>query len=596
MKNAKRRRLLAMANGEKPGEKSVTIPEKPPTFLSWKWLLGSLIVSLAVSFFLYGNILHGQFVYDDLYFANRQDLRQPSSLVQVWHQPFYPQNTVSGGGFYRPLWTASLALNFILFGADPFSFHMVNTILYGLILFLLFIVIYRLSGKTALASTTAALFAFLPVHTEAVANIKSRDELLSAVFILAAWYLFLRATDTGNRVKYRELLLSGGSFFLAILSKENVVFMPLFFVLSGLMTAGPSLKKAFLFSVPFVLAYIIYLPLRINALGSYAFFKDNAYYVLQPLMTVPFLTRFSTGLELLYLYVAKTFVPAGLSASYDFAVLPILSNPFASWMAIAGIMIFVAVLGLAVWRRTPAFVRTGILFFLISYLVISKLFFPKGALFGERLIFLPSIGLSMVGGWLITQIFRRNVAAGAVLSGLILIVYTAVIWPRNLVWSEPMEFFQQMVRDAPRSVQARSALARGYFDMGRLSDSYEQAQAGYAIYPKHPPLLNVLGKLEFIRGDYRKAAAYLKDAAMLEPQSYDSNRFYALTLIKLKRYAEGIDYVREQLKKHPADSDARFVMAVALYRLGNRKEAMSDKYIWTNELDREAREQLLRTF
>ena len=64
------------------------------------------------------------------------------------------------------------------------------------------------------------LFAVHPIHTEAVANIKGRDEIITLLGSLAALYFSIRA--------YREKNLglnfaAAGLFLLALFSKENAI-------------------------------------------------------------------------------------------------------------------------------------------------------------------------------------------------------------------------------------------------------------------------------------------------------------------------------------------------------------------------------------
>src|SRR3989344_2682953 len=149
------------------------------------------IFSILVSFFLYANSISGTFLYDDIAISSRPELRQASYLPKIWVEPYYPNDPEAGG--FRPFVIFAFATHFIIFGDSPSGFHVVNILLNGFVTFLLFLVILRLFGKLSLAFVAAGLFAFFPIHSEAVAFIKSQDELWAAVFTLLSWLVFLQA-------------------------------------------------------------------------------------------------------------------------------------------------------------------------------------------------------------------------------------------------------------------------------------------------------------------------------------------------------------------------------------------------------------------
>ena len=90
-------------------------------------------------------------------------------------------------------------MEFALFGESPLVNHLVNILLYALTGGLIYLVLLCLFSRPPRASEWARLVAlpaaliFLahPLHTEAVANIKGRDELLALFLALAALLLFL---------------------------------------------------------------------------------------------------------------------------------------------------------------------------------------------------------------------------------------------------------------------------------------------------------------------------------------------------------------------------------------------------------------------
>lgn len=92
---------------------------------------------------------------------------------------------------WRPLTVLSFRLDFALAGARPFPFHLHNALLHGLCAAAVAAVLlrWRAAGDDLAAHAAAFAFAAHPVHTEAVANITGRAEVLSALLCLVAFAL-----------------------------------------------------------------------------------------------------------------------------------------------------------------------------------------------------------------------------------------------------------------------------------------------------------------------------------------------------------------------------------------------------------------------
>src|SRR3989338_9045632 len=82
------------------------------------------LLSILLSFGLFGNGIGGDFVFDDASVVeNRGDLKDPSGFFDLFVSPYHQNNPKSG--LYRPLTMASYALNHYISGS-PAGFHAVN--------------------------------------------------------------------------------------------------------------------------------------------------------------------------------------------------------------------------------------------------------------------------------------------------------------------------------------------------------------------------------------------------------------------------------------------------------------------------------------
>lgn len=575
-----------------------------------------LISAMALSFLLYGNNIKGSFVYDDHFFADRQELRSASSLLTVWTEPYLPQNVSSG--LFRPLATFSFALNFIIFGSSSASFHIINILLNGVVIFLVFLLVQKLFKDRRLALMSALFFAFLPIHTEAISFIKSRDEILSALFAILSWLLFISATEDEKRVNYKKIFLSAIIFILAVLSKELIIIIPALFLVSFIIRRKPSLTAVFKVGLIFFVVSALYMVLRFKVLGSYAFGTDEAVFVINPIGYVDFWTRIWTAFKIAFIYVSKTFVPFNLSATYHYNQLTMVANPLKSMQTLAGVALAAILIYLPIskkFRLSP--MGVGALMFLIPYLVISKFIFKSGDLLAERWMYFSSVGLALIGGYVLYLILKKKKSIGIILLILILSIYSFIVIRRNLVWASDEALFKSMVQTAPQSVQAYANLANFYMKNDRLDEARREAEAGFNIYQEYSPLLNVIGAIAFKDNNYELARTAFLKAIELAPKiplsysnlgrlyygngEYDKAKemlasaiklyvvspkptdvfLYSLTLVKLKQYQESIDIINKYFSKNMDNSQVRFIMALNYFKMGNIVEAK--KYFdWTS--------------
>ncbi|XP_040344455.1 protein O-mannosyl-transferase TMTC1 isoform X1 [Herpailurus yagouaroundi] len=97
---------------------------------------------------------------------------------------------------YRPLCVLTFKLNVFLTGMNPFYFHAVNVILHCLVtLVLMYTCDKAVFRNRRLAFATALLFAVHPIHTEAVAGIVGRADVLACLLFLLAFLSYNRSVD-----------------------------------------------------------------------------------------------------------------------------------------------------------------------------------------------------------------------------------------------------------------------------------------------------------------------------------------------------------------------------------------------------------------
>ena len=131
------------------------------------------------------------------------------------------------GGRYRPLSVATFAIEYELWKLNPALSHFINILLYALLCLVLLKFLEKIlfflgenHNYTTIAFFAALIFAIHPVHTEVVANIKGRDEILAVLFSLLSLLFMMRCLEYSPLING---LISGLMLFMALLSKENAL-------------------------------------------------------------------------------------------------------------------------------------------------------------------------------------------------------------------------------------------------------------------------------------------------------------------------------------------------------------------------------------
>jgi len=133
------------------------------------------------------------------------DVLPTTTLSGIWHNDFWGTPLANSGshGSYRPLCTLSFRLNYLLAeGFRPFGFHLGNVLLHTLSTYLVVKLARLLLRSTFSVILCGLLFSAHPIHTEAVAGIVGRADIIACVFYLVSFLSYV------EHVKYRTWLTS----------------------------------------------------------------------------------------------------------------------------------------------------------------------------------------------------------------------------------------------------------------------------------------------------------------------------------------------------------------------------------------------------
>ncbi len=456
---------------------------------------------------IYGQSLWGTFVYDDRGILEHQELLgKAENLFNVAAYPYWTEDA----GLYRPISLLSYWANIMLLGEGAWGFHLVNLLLYIGICFLLYLLLKNLFKDEGIAFLSALIFLILPIHTEVVANITGRLELLALFFSL----LTLREATQENP----RFWLSALWMFLAIGSKETAIATLPLLGLIFLMRKQRVINEATLGAGFGVLVYLL---LRFLVLGPVHFLGVETSLIENPLLFASAHDRVATALSILWMYVSKTFWPASLCSDYSFNQLPIITS---FWHV--RVLLGLGVLGggaAAIWvfwrRRAPLALAAGFVFF--GFVVVSNIPFPIGTIAGERLFFFASVGVAV----LVAYIFNLYLAPlireqkSMLFWGILLLIYVVLSFQRQGVWMSEEKLFTNAGACAPHSVLSLSNLGTVYYFRGEYAMAEKYLLESKAIQPIYSKGLNNLGLVYWKQGRLEEAAD-LYHQALLQKYPY----------------------------------------------------------------------------
>ena len=187
------------------------------------------IVLFVFAFVLYGNTIQNEYALDDEMVTNNDQIRGGISAIPEIFTTNYRITEEYNYG-YRPITKSTFALEYQLFGDNPHISHFINVLIYaftGIFLFLLLVNLLK-DYHLFFPMIISLLFMAHPIHTEVVASLKNREELISFLCSLAALRLLFKSVDT-----FRVLYIIGGIllFIIGFFAKQNaatfVVVIPL---------------------------------------------------------------------------------------------------------------------------------------------------------------------------------------------------------------------------------------------------------------------------------------------------------------------------------------------------------------------------------
>ena len=464
-----------------------------------------VLVALAAAL-PYLDTLGAQLTFDDHGLVVQNPMATPGMSPFAW---FLRESTT--GSLYRPLTMASYALSGLVSPA-PWSQHLGNVLLHVLATLVAYDLARVLLRSTPVAVATALLFAVHPVHTEAVASVAGRAEVLAGLFVMLALSALVRAERNPS---WRAVSLA--AFALGAVAKESAfVTVPL----AALVLAWTGPRRAGRLArglAPYVAVGLACLMLRRVVVGSFGLLEPPPF-IDNPLAHAGIGPRIATAVVVLFEYLSVLAAPIRLSADESFNQVPVVVSALdLRLLAAIGTFAIVGAALVGARRRLPV-LGFGLLFFLAAMTVTANVLFPIGTIKAERLLYLPSFGACLAGGWALRRWAGRRWNPRTAIAALGLVLLAGRTWVRNADWHDDFTLFTSTAAASPASARAQANAAAMYGQAGRLDLAEQHFRAAYEIAPQFAPAAMGLAQVADARGQRDEALRWYEEAVSLDPR------------------------------------------------------------------------------
>jgi tetratricopeptide (TPR) repeat protein len=515
-------------------------------------------------------------------------LENPNYRGLGWRQLSWMFTTFFGG-HYQPLTWMTFGMDYLLWGMQPFGYHLTNLILHvanaQLCYFLavrLFTLAYpgaaEITGlRIRLAGAIAALlFAAHPLRVESVAWATERRDVLSGFFIFLTMLFYLRANShPGNPARTRWMWAAVVVYGLSLLSKAIGMTIPFVLLvldvyplrrLSGATRKwfGPDAPKILLEKIPFLILAVAAAAVAPMAQGG----------VMRSMHDHGTFERLAQALFGLAFYLWKTVLPVELAPLYE---LPEKFSPVEWPFLLSGLIVLAVSIGVFICRqRWPALLASWVCYAVLLAPVLG--FAQSGPqVAADRYSYLACVGWAVVAGAASLSLLRSRLAGKAWASPLVLGIGLASIailgsltWRQSRIWHDSITLWRHGLAVAEgslfKSSIAHSNLGVALYGRGELAEAIRHYREALRVDPGFAQAHNNLGKALADRGELALAMTHYREALRIDPRYAEAHNNLGNALADGGELAPATIHYREAIRIKPTDADAYLNLANVLVK------------------------------
>lgn len=506
--------------------------------------------------FLFGSLLYIQtisfdFTLDDkLYVSHNTFVKQGwQGLEKVWTKDLLEgyelgsnANLLSGGR-YRPLALSIHIVEEELYGNNPSFAHLLNALLNGLlamVCFSFFRLIFKNSNNNVLLLSLLATLIFIahPLHVEAIANIRNRDEMLSGIFGLSAIML---AVNYIKSQKSSALIGAILLFLLCFFSKESSVNYLVLLILVlwfKAYTNKERVKPLLIVGFAITAAFLAFMVLRYWATSNTGNVRESAELLNQVYLYASPIEKLSGILFVYGLMLKLLFWPHPLTHDYypyhpfkNATELELGLAPYPQFTDLAVsiplilISIVLAVGLYLVFKKndfTSKLFTFCIALFFGSTLLYSNIFFEIGSFFNERFLFMASLIPAILFAYGLGSLYQKQKPLTIAIAVVLVLGFSVQSISRSKAWKSDDTLVLADVKVSNGSARANLVAAEACLNIHKndslpkdafleegFSSILDQGQfygeRALSIYPEYLAPLDILANIYFEQGEHQKS-------------------------------------------------------------------------------------------
>ncbi len=435
------------------------------------------IIIVVFSFLLYVNSLFNQYSFDDkLVTPTHSQVQGGIKAIPEIFSTYYSDK--EDGFEYRPLTKAIFAIEYDLFGKNPFVSHLLNILLYCFTCFLLYrlvVLLFPDNGKL-FAFIAILIFSAHPTHTEVVSSLKNREEILTFLFCILSTQLFIIGTRKNN---YYYFIPPTFFFALTLFTKLSSLPFLLLIPLCVFYSGEKKIKKHLTVFALLSLTTLIFF-IGINKLLP-GVHEREIFFIENPIISeTSFLIKILNSLQTMWLYIKLFVFPHPLSFYYGFNVYPV-AQKISSEIVIAFLLHgFMFVYSILYFRKRSA-IAFAFLFYLFNMSMYFNLVFPAPGIIADRAMYVSSFGFALLISFFLVRLSRIKMILFFV---LLIIPFSAKTILRNRDWKDTFTLINNDIKHLKNSAKANMEFASLFKDRweGEKNSVLKEQYAQKAIF------------------------------------------------------------------------------------------------------------------
>jgi len=477
-------------------------------------------------FVLYGNSLSGTFLIDDTF------LVRDNPFIENFSN-FTSYFTSGTETFGRPVRLLSFYLDTALFGKSTIWYHISNILYYTAFCILAYFFCQLLFENKYLSLLVTLIFIAHPLHTEGVAYISGRKDILGGLFGFASLICFMEYLKNRKRT---YSLLAFLFFLLAINAKETYAILPVLFLTIGYYQ-GEELKKHKALLGGLAVAALLFVLYVI-------FFRNRIFF--DYLHIIPVYgnnqgVNFPTAIKISAYIFYLAFFPFSLSPDYTYNAVKRInfSDPH---FFISALILVVAAYAVYFFHYRKKEISFGFLWMLICLLPVSQLV-PYPEIISERSIIFLSFGACLIVGGVLIMLSKKY-AVGLLCA--ILLIFSLTTIKQNRVWHDGFSLWSAAVKQQPDCARAHYNLGCALEERHQLDAAEQELLSSLAINP--PELVTVpdyscdalvnLGNVYALLKKFHQAKTTYQKALLCDPNNELARKNFKIVQLMEKTSGE----------------------------------------------------------